>query len=160
MSGAADAGANAVPATYGRDLLGRLRALAEADPGRERCGLVVRVDGRLEAVALPNVAEDPRRAFELDPAALLRVHAGLAASGGEIVAAWHSHVDGGPHLSARDRAEAVVDGRPLLPGAEQLVLGMRGGRVTEIHRYRFEGGSFLEVVLPEAAPGRGAAPAA
>lgn len=132
-------------------LVRRLRALAEEEPGRERCGLVTRSGARLTAVAVANVAADPRSAFELDPAALLGLHRELAATGGGIVAAWHSHVEGGAALSARDRAEAVADGRPLLPGADQLVLGMRAGRVTEVRRYRFEGGAYREVPVGDAA---------
>jgi proteasome lid subunit RPN8/RPN11 len=132
---------------YGAAVLARLRALAEEEPARERCGLVTRVGGRLEVVPVANVAADPAARFDMDPAALLRIHGELAASGGEMVAAWHSHVEGGAALSARDREEAVVGGRPLLPGAEQLVLGMRAGRVTEVRRYRFTGGGFVELPL-------------
>jgi len=33
----------------------------------------------------------------------------------------------------------------VVPGAEYLVLGVKGGRVTEVRRFRFEGGAFVEV---------------
>lgn len=132
---------------YGAEVLARLRTLAEEDPARERCGLVTRVEGRLVVVPVPNVAADPATRFDMDPATLLRIHGELAASGGEIVAAWHSHVEGSAVLSARDREEAVAGGRPLLPGAEQLVLGVRAGRVTELRRYRFSEGAFVELPL-------------
>jgi proteasome lid subunit RPN8/RPN11 len=141
--------------SYGPALLARLRALAEADPARERCGLVVRRGGGLEVIPVENVADrlhaaDPvahprtaRDAYEMDPLALLRLQKELRATGGEIVAAWHSHVGGGAAFSARDREGALADGVPLLPGAEQLVVALRDGRAVEIARYRFEGGEYV-----------------
>ena len=144
---------------YPPELLDRLRALCEADPAREVCGFVVRRAGALEAVPVPNVADryharDPeqfprtsRDGYLMDPRAQLRVHEELAASGGELVAVWHSHVEVGAYFSAKDRADAVVDGVQLLPGAEYLVLGVRGGRVDEVKRYRFDGEGFVEAPL-------------
>ncbi|WP_242338303.1 MULTISPECIES: Mov34/MPN/PAD-1 family protein [Anaeromyxobacter] len=145
--------------TYGPELLARLRKLSEADPEREVCGFVVRRGDALEALSLPNVADryhalDParfprtsRESYLMDPRAQLRVHEELEASGGEIVAVWHSHVEVGAYFSAKDRADAVVDGQQLLPGAEYLVLGVRGGRVDEARRYRFDAGDFVEAKL-------------
>ncbi|WP_242344279.1 Mov34/MPN/PAD-1 family protein [Anaeromyxobacter terrae] len=145
--------------TYGQEILARVRALCEADPEREACGFVVRRAGALEVLAVPNVADryhahDPaqfprtsRDSYLMDPRAQLRVHEELEASGGEIVAVWHSHVEVGAYFSAKDRADAVVDGLQLLPGAEYLVLGVRGGRVDEVRRYRFDGGDFVEAKL-------------
>lgn len=141
---------------YPPELLARLMALCEADPGREVCGFVVRRDGALDVVPVENVADryharDPaafprtsREAYLMDPRAQLRVHEELAASGGEIAAVWHSHVEVGAYFSAKDRADAVVDGAQVLPGVEYLVLGVRAGRVTEVKRFRFEGGGFVE----------------
>jgi proteasome lid subunit RPN8/RPN11 len=145
--------------TYGPELLDRLRALCEADPEREACGFVVRRARALEVVPVPNVADryhgrDPERfprtsrdSYLMDARAQLRVHEELAASGGEIVAVWHSHVEVGAYFSAKDRTDAVVDGVQLLPGAEYLVLGVRGGRVDEVRRYRFDGEGFIEAPL-------------
>jgi hypothetical protein len=41
----------------------------------------------------------------------------------------------------------VVDGQPAVPGAEYLVLGVRGGRVTEVKRFRWDGREFAEAPL-------------
>ncbi len=131
------------PAAYDPELIARLRALCEADPGRESCGFVVRRGGALEVVQVPNVADryhaaDPGRfprtsrdSYLMDPRAQLRVHEDLAASGGRIVAVWHSHVEAGAYFSEKDRADALVEGAPVLPDAEYLVLGLRGGKVVE-----------------------------
>lgn len=146
--------------SYGPEVLDRLRVLCEADPEREVCGFVVRRADALEVVAVPNVADryhahDPRAfprtsrdSYLMEPRAQLRVHEELAATGGEIAAVWHSHVEVGAYFSAKDRDDAVVDGVPLVPGADYLVLGVRRGRVDEVRRYRFEGGEFVESPLP------------
>jgi proteasome lid subunit RPN8/RPN11 len=144
---------------YGPELLARIAALCEADAAREACGFVVRRGGALVVVPVENVADryhaqDPaafprtsRESYLMDPRALLRVHRELSASGGEIVAVYHSHVEAGAYFSAKDREDAAVEGVQLLPGADYLVFGLRGGRVTEVKRFAFEGGDFVEVPL-------------
>ena len=141
---------------YGPEIVARLAALCEVDPDREVCGFVVRRGGALHVVPVVNVADryhalDParfprtsREAYLMDPKEQLRVHRELEAWGGEIVAVWHSHVEVGAYFSEKDRADAVVDGVQAVPGAEYLVLGVRGGRVTEVKRYRLDGGDFVE----------------
>ncbi len=142
--------------TYDPELVARLAAYCEADPEREVCGFLVRRDGGLHVLPVPNAADryhaaDPARfprtsrdSYLMDPKEQLRIHRELEAWGGEIVAIWHSHVEVGAYFSAKDRADAVVDGVQAVPGAEYLVLGVRGGRVTEVRRYRLEGGAFVE----------------
>ncbi len=147
------------PPPYGREVLDRLVALCEEDPRRESCGFVVRRGGALEAVRVPNVADryhdaDPasfprtsRDSFLMDPRAQLRLTEELRADGAVIAAVWHSHVDAGAHLSEKDRADAVVGGAQVLPGAEYLVLALRGGKVAEARRYRLEDGAWVEADL-------------
>jgi proteasome lid subunit RPN8/RPN11 len=146
---------------YGRTVLRQIAARCEAEPAREACGFVLRRGGALEVVELANVADayharEPvqfprtsRESYLMDPRALLRLHGELAAAGGEIVAVWHSHVEGGAHFSAKDRSDAVVDGIEQVPGAEYLVVSLRGGRADELRRYRRDALDFVEVPLPE-----------
>jgi proteasome lid subunit RPN8/RPN11 len=141
---------------YEEAILARLVALAEADPDREVCGFVVRRGGALEVWPVANVADryrelepdqypsSSRESYLMDPQEQFRIHRELARSGGEIVTVWHSHVEVGAYFSAKDRADALIDGAQVVPGAEYLVLGVKGGRVTEARRFRFEGGEFLE----------------
>ena len=149
------------PSPYGPEVLARIVAHCEADPEREVCGLVVRrgATGALDTVSIPNAADryhaaDPERfprtsrdSYLMDPKEQLRVHRELEAWGGEIAAVWHSHVETGAYFSAKDRADAVVDGAPAVPGAEYLVLGIRGGRVTEVKRFRWLSGDFVEATV-------------
>jgi [CysO sulfur-carrier protein]-S-L-cysteine hydrolase len=144
---------------YDPEIVARLAALCEADPEREVCGFLVARGGALHVESIPNAADryhavDPERfprtsrdSYLMDAKAQLRVHRELEAWGGEIVAVWHSHVEVGAYFSTKDRADAVVDGLPTLPGAEYLVLGVRGGRVTEVKRFRWEAGDFVEAPL-------------
>lgn len=147
--------------TYGPEIVARLAALCEADPDREVCGFVVRRGDALQVVPVTNVADryhaadaeafprTSRDSYLMDAGEQLRVHRELEAWGGEIVAVWHSHVEVGAYFSEKDRADAVVDGIQAVPGAEYLVLGVRGGRVTEVKRFRFEAGAFVESDLAQ-----------
>jgi proteasome lid subunit RPN8/RPN11 len=140
---------------YGPEIVARLVALCEADPGREVCGFIVRRDGALHVVQIANVADryhavDPARfprtsvdSYLMDAKEQLRVHRELESWGGEIAAVWHSHIECGAYFSDKDKADAVVDGVQTVPGAEYLVLGVRRGRVTEVKRFRFQDGAFV-----------------
>jgi len=142
--------------TYDSETLARIASLCEADPEREVCGFVLRRGAALEVVPIPNVADryherhpvhfprTSREAYLMDPKAQLRVHRDVEETGAEIAAVWHSHVEVGAYFSEKDRGDAVVDGIQQVPGAEYLVFGVRAGRVTEVKRYRFEGGEFVE----------------
>lgn len=146
-------------APYAPELLRHLAALCEADAAREVCGFVVRRGGALEVVPIANVADayharDPvrfprgsRESYLMDPRAQLRLQESLEREGGELVAVWHSHVDVGAYFSAKDRADALVDGAPLLPGVEYLVLGIRDGRVDEVKRFVWRDGDFVEAAV-------------
>jgi proteasome lid subunit RPN8/RPN11 len=148
--------AGAATVAYPPEVVARIAALCEADPAREVCGFVVRRGAELEVVPVPNVADryhaaDPARfprtsrdSYLMDPKAQLRLQRELEAWGGEVVAVWHSHVEVGAYFSEKDRADAVVEGIQTVPGAEYLVLGVRGGRVTEAKRFRWDGRGFVE----------------
>jgi proteasome lid subunit RPN8/RPN11 len=151
--------------SYDPPVLARIAALCEADPEREVCGFVVRRAGALEVVPIPNVADryharDPGRfprtsrdGYLMEPKSQLRLLSELASAGGEVVAVWHSHVEVGAYFSAKDRADAVVDGVQQVPGAEYLVFGVRAGRVTEAKRYRLVEGEFVESEVTHSLPG-------
>ncbi len=144
---------------YPADVVARIAALCEADPEREVCGFVVRRGARLGVVPIPNVADryhaaDPERfprtsreSYLMDPKAQLSLHREIDARGGEIVAVWHSHVEAGAYFSEKDRADAVVGGLQTVPGAEYLVLIVRGGRVVEAKRFRWDGATFVESAI-------------
>jgi proteasome lid subunit RPN8/RPN11 len=151
--------AGAAAVTYPPEVVARIAALCEADPAREVCGFVVRRGAALEVVPVANVADryhaaDPARfprtsrdSYLMDPKTQLRLQRELEAWGGEVVAVWHSHVEVGAYFSEKDRADAVAEGVQIVPGAEYLVVGVRGGRVTEAKRFRWDGRGFVESEL-------------
>lgn len=58
----------------------------------------------------PNVAADPSRNFEIDPAALIAVHKDVRAGGMALLGYFHSHPNGLGEPSASDIAQASPDG--------------------------------------------------
>lgn len=96
--------------TISRMLLDQIQAIAAADRA-EVCGLLLGVAGRIEAIApAANVAPDPARHFELDPAALITAHRAARAGSAQIIGHYHSHPSGVAVPSATDAACAAPDG--------------------------------------------------
>lgn len=96
--------------TISRMLLDQIQAIAAADRA-EVCGLLLGAAGRIEAIApAANVAPDPARHFELDPAALIAAHRAAREGGAQIIGHYHSHPSGVAVPSATDAACAAPDG--------------------------------------------------
>lgn len=92
-------------------LLERLLAEAREAPGREVCGLLFGTPGRIEAAqACANVAADPGRTFEIDPAALFAAHRAARQGGPRLLGHYHSHPSGRAEPSLRDAEAAASDG--------------------------------------------------
>jgi proteasome lid subunit RPN8/RPN11 len=75
----------------------------------EACGLLLGQEGHImEARACANVAPDPLRHFEIDPAALIAAHRASRAGGLAVLGYFHSHPNGlarpRPPMRARRRA--------------------------------------------------------
>ena len=60
------------------------------------------------AVAAPNVASDPARRFEIDPAALISAHVASRKGGPRLIGHYHSHPNGSAEPSASDAEMADV----------------------------------------------------
>ncbi|MEH3037254.1 MAG: M67 family metallopeptidase [Sphingomonas adhaesiva] len=92
-------------------LRNEIAAAAAATPGVEVCGLLLGAAARVERI-LPcrNVATDPARRFEIDPAALIAAHRAGRAGGPRVIGHYHSHPTGVAAPSPRDAADAVADG--------------------------------------------------
>lgn len=91
-----------------RSLLDDLVAAAAASPEAEICGLLLGGARRIERI-LPaaNVAADPARRFEIDPATLFAAHRAARAGGPLVVGHYHSHPVGAAEPSPRDAEQAV-----------------------------------------------------
>src|SRR3546814_19812684 len=87
-----------------------MRLAAQHAPGMEIGGLLTSADGEIgQAVLAANVASDPRRTFEIDPAVLLAAHRRARSEGGLVLGHYHSHPGGRPKPSRRDAASALSE---------------------------------------------------
>ncbi len=119
-------------------VLAALIAAAVASPEAEVCGLLLGAADRIDAVeACANVAANPARTFEIDPAALFAAHRRARGGGTAVIGHYHSHPSGKPIPSPRDAAQAMGD------GALWLILG---GGVARLWR-SVEIGTFVEETL-------------
>ena len=92
-----------------RSLLERIRTHA-ATQTTEICGLLLGGADRIDAIMpAANVAPDPSRHFELDPAVLIGAHRAARQGGPAIVGHYHSHPSGVAVPSAVDAASAAPD---------------------------------------------------
>lgn len=124
--------------TISSELLRRMVAEAAASPDAEVCGLLFGTVGRIEATAAcTNVAANPARTFEIDPAALFAAHRRARAGGLAVVGHYHSHPSGLSVPSPRDAAQAMGD------GAVWLILG---GDAAQAWR-SVEVGAFVEEMV-------------
>jgi len=103
-------------------LLDRIVALAAAAED-EVCGLLLgAAAGQIMAIApAANVAADPARHFELDPAALIAAHRAARSGGPSVIGHYHSHPSGVAIPSATDAACTTPDGTLWLIVAGEAV---------------------------------------
>lgn len=108
------------------DLVGQILREAAASPDAEVCGLLFGGADAITAIRpCRNVAADPSRRFEIDPAALLAAHRAARGGGPALVGHYHSHPSGDPRPSPRDAASAAPDGALWLIAAGGVVRGWR-----------------------------------
>ncbi len=116
------------------EVLAEILAHAEAAAPDEACGLLIGTGSDiLSATPAANVAADPSRSFEIDPATLLRVHREGRGQGRRVVGWYHSHPNGSAHPSATDAARAVEDGKLWLIAAAGVVSAWRAERGGGLH---------------------------
>lgn len=125
-----------------RTLLEQIMAMAGASAGVEICGLLFGRDGAVEAIGrADNVAPDPTRHFELDPAILLAAHRQARGGGPMVLGHYHSHPSGRAEPSPTDAACAVAD------GSLWLIVGGGEARLWQARAGAAGGVRFAEVAL-------------
>ncbi|MBS0255867.1 MAG: M67 family metallopeptidase [Proteobacteria bacterium] len=103
-------------------VIATLRQQSAAMAPHEACGLLLG-HGQTITGARPtaNLAPDPARQFEIDPAALVAAHRAARNGGPAVLGYYHSHPTGDPTPSPTDRARAGHDGRIwAIIGAEAI----------------------------------------
>jgi desampylase len=93
--------------TISRQAIAQIVQHVASDPGCEVCGLLFGTVDRIVAVERTrNVAADPSRAFEIDPAVLIAAHRAAREGGPAVIGCYHSHPNGVGEPSDRDVAAA------------------------------------------------------
>ena len=99
----------------------------------EICGLLLGTgDAVTQVVPCRNVASEPARRFEIDPAALIAAHRAARNGEPQVIGHYHSHPTGSPLPSPRDAADAAPDGAIWLivgGGAVRAWRAVASGRV-------------------------------
>ena len=94
------------------ELLHRLRALADATPDVEVCGLLLGEGHDVREIApAANVASSPATRFEIDPSVLIHAHRTAREGGLSVIGCYHSHPTGAARPSAEDARQAAADGQ-------------------------------------------------
>ena len=92
------------------------------------CGLLFGDDRMIEeAEPCRNVAVDPSRTFEIDPAALFAALRAERGGGQRLIGYWHSHPNGSTSPSATDVARAAADGKFWLIVADGRIDAWQAG---------------------------------
>lgn len=108
--------------------LADMRREADAAAPRECCGILLARGGVIRDI-LPaaNIAPDPIRLFEIDPATLIAAHRAARAGGPVVAGYYHSHPAGLPVPSAIDRESAAGDGSIwAIVGARDIAFWLDG----------------------------------
>jgi proteasome lid subunit RPN8/RPN11 len=108
-------------ARISRALLDQVLALAAAEP-TEICGLLLGEGEHIHAI-LPtaNVAADPVRHFEIDPAALIAAYRSARSGGPTILGHYHSH----PHPTSLDQP-STTDAAAAVPDCSLWLIAAAG----------------------------------
>lgn len=110
------------------DVIATLVAEAARAAPAECCGLLLGRGGLVsKARPAANVAAQPLRRFEIDPAVLLQAHRDARGGGPELLGYYHSHPAGHPVPSATDCEHASGDGRAWAIVAKGEVAFWRDG---------------------------------
>ncbi len=114
-------------------LIGTRQISADLAP-REACGLLFGSSDAITAMqAVENVAEEPERRFEIDPAALFAALRAERAGGPKVVGYWHSHPGGVATPSPTDAAMAAADGKLWLIVAGDVTRLWRAAETGALH---------------------------
>ncbi len=127
-------------------LADQLLALAEAAYPDEACALLVGQGEHItRIVPAENVAPDPRRHFEVDPATQIRLRRALREAAGlsaeRLLGHWHSHPDGRAEPSATDAASAYE------PELLWLISSVAAGKAMPPAAFAFQSGGFVPLAL-------------
>lgn len=140
------------PMKVRRSVIDAIGEHARREAPNECCGLLIGVsDEIVEAVAARNVADDPRRRYEVSPAEHFaqikrcREESVASGSGRQVLGVYHSHPHSAPVPSPTDRELAFSEFLFVIAGP------VESSAPLEMRAYRLNEGTFEDVRL-EAIP--------
>ncbi len=124
---------------------------AVAEYPSECCGIITGTDSVQRVHPCRNRqdelhARDPeqhprtsREAYDIDRNEMERIFRDAAATGEQVLAFYHSHIDCGAYFSEMDKEVLTVFGEPEHPEAVHIVVSVRDREVREIRGYLWDG---------------------
>jgi proteasome lid subunit RPN8/RPN11 len=113
--------------TVASGVIATLIAEAASSAPAECCGILLGKGRIEEARPAANIAADPLRHFEIDPAALISAHRHARGGGLPVIGYYHSHPTGHPVPSSADCEHAGGDGSVWAIVADGAVAFWRDG---------------------------------
>lgn len=124
---------------------------AESEYPRECCGVITGTQETYLRVRIcrnvqdDNHAREPenfprtsRTAYWMDPTDLLELQKELRAGKEDIRIIYHSHIDAEAYFSPEDVRMALLDGRPVYPGAKYLVISVKSCKSSDLCLYGWD----------------------
>jgi len=78
----------------------------------------------------------------MDPRKQTALMEALAEAGTSVRCIYHSHVDVGAYFSEEDQRMALLDGEPLYPDVEYLVVDVKAGESVRAEAFAWDGKAF------------------
>lgn len=90
-------------------------------------------------------ADDPERhprdastAYDIDRAEVKKIYAEAKENGKDIIAFYHSHIDGDAYFSATDKEAQTVFGEPEFPDAIQIVVAVIRKNICGLKAFKWD----------------------
>lgn len=130
------------PLKMSRPLATRLLFEAQKRPDVEVCGFLSARDGvPCEIYPVANIAAEPARRFEMDPAGQIAAMKAMRENGESLLAIYHSHPSAPPEPSIHD-----IEGLGY-PEALYLIISLNIKGVLEMRAWQRDGDAMVERVL-------------
>lgn len=113
-----------------KNILEMMKEHAEVEYPCEACGLLGGSEGIIKKIyRMRNASENPGQCYMMDPREQLGVFKEMRKEGIELLGIYHSHIEVPAYPSQRDKELAFYS------EALYFILGVRGGKVSELRAY-------------------------
>jgi len=125
-----------------RPVVNNLLKLAQSKTDKEVCGLISRQsNNEMKVYPVNNIASEPERFFEMDPAETINVMKQIRESEAELFAIFHSHPHSPAYPSKTDIEQAGY------PNALYLIISLNTKGVLELKGFKIQQDSVINIDL-------------